>query len=133
MQGRDMKLSLSTFLPPLFSSTIAPLPQRWVPPQMNLTLLNTTILNSTEVQEFRYSFPVTVFFCLAYTSVFIIGVIGNVLVVSVVLRTPRMRSPTNLFIANLALADLLVEGYVFISSNNDDLFPNLSPKFIHPS
>nr|XP_024215098.1 neuropeptide SIFamide receptor-like isoform X2 [Halyomorpha halys] len=79
-----------------------------VPPQMNLSLLNTTVLNSTEVQEFRYSFPVTVFFCLAYTSVFIIGVIGNVLVVSVVLRTPRMRSPTNLFIANLALADLLV-------------------------
>ncbi|KAF6211457.1 hypothetical protein GE061_011969 [Apolygus lucorum] len=58
--------------------------------------------------EFRYSFPVTVFFCIAYTSVFLIGVTGNCFVVSVVYRSPRMRSPTNLFIVNLACADLLV-------------------------
>uniref|UniRef100_T1IBR8 G_PROTEIN_RECEP_F1_2 domain-containing protein n=1 Tax=Rhodnius prolixus TaxID=13249 RepID=T1IBR8_RHOPR len=69
---------------------------------------NGTTCSTASIYEFRYSFPVTVFFCLAYTSVFLIGVTGNCFVVSVVYRSPRMRSPTNLFIANLACADLLV-------------------------
>jgi hypothetical protein len=60
------------------------------------------------VYEFRHSLPVTVFFCVAYAVVFAIGVVGNCFVVGVVFRCPRMRSPTNLFIANLACADLLV-------------------------
>lgn len=54
------------------------------------------------------SFPVTVLLCVAYSVVFIVGVTGNCLVVTVVYRSPRMRSPTNLFITNLACADLLV-------------------------
>ncbi|XP_024081003.1 neuropeptide SIFamide receptor-like [Cimex lectularius] len=70
--------------------------------------VNGSVCAEGAIYEFRYSFPVTVFFCIAYTSVFVIGVTGNVFVVSVVYRSPRMRSPTNLFIANLACADLLV-------------------------
>jgi hypothetical protein len=34
--------------------------------------------------------------------------LGNCVVVAVVRRTPRMRNATNVFIANLACADLLV-------------------------
>jgi hypothetical protein len=60
------------------------------------------------VYEFRHSLPVTIFFCVAYALVFAIGVVGNCFVVVVVYCNPRMRSPTNLFIANLACADLLV-------------------------
>jgi hypothetical protein len=60
------------------------------------------------VYEFRHSLSVTIFFCVAYALVFVIGVIGNCFVVGVVYCSPRMRSPTNLFIANLACADLLV-------------------------
>ncbi|XP_023725486.1 neuropeptide SIFamide receptor isoform X2 [Cryptotermes secundus] len=60
------------------------------------------------IYEFRYSLSVTIFFCVAYTLVFAIGVVGNCFVVGVVYCSPRMRSPTNLFIANLACADLLV-------------------------
>ena len=60
------------------------------------------------VYKFRHSLPVTIFFCVAYALVFAIGVVGNCFVVGVVYRSPRMRSPTNLFIANLACADLLV-------------------------
>jgi hypothetical protein len=60
------------------------------------------------VYEFRYSLSVTIFFCVAYALVFAIGVVGNCFVVGVVYCSPRMRSPTNLFIANLACADLLV-------------------------
>ncbi|XP_054274366.1 neuropeptide SIFamide receptor-like isoform X1 [Macrosteles quadrilineatus] len=57
---------------------------------------------------FRYPTAVTVLLCVAYVSVFIIGVVGNTCVVMVVYRSPKMRSSTNLFIANLACADLLV-------------------------
>jgi hypothetical protein len=60
------------------------------------------------VYKFRHPLSVTVFFCVAYALVFAVGVVGNCFVVGVVYRSPRMRSPTNLFIANLACADLLV-------------------------
>ena len=60
------------------------------------------------VYMFRHSLPVTIVFCVAYALVFAVGVVGNCFVVGVVYRSPRMRSPTNLFIANLACADLLV-------------------------
>lgn len=39
---------------------------------------------------------------------FVAGVFGNVAVFYIVKRTPRMRTLTNQFIANLAAADLLV-------------------------
>jgi hypothetical protein len=61
-----------------------------------------------DVYTFQHSLPVTIFFCVAYALVFAVGVVGNCFVVGVVYRSPRMRSPTNLFIANLACADLLV-------------------------
>ncbi|XP_034237925.1 neuropeptide SIFamide receptor-like, partial [Thrips palmi] len=60
------------------------------------------------VGELKYSVGLTVVICIAYLAVFIIGVLGNVCVVMVVASFPRMRSTTNLFIANLAIADLLV-------------------------
>ena len=44
----------------------------------------------------------------AYALVFFLGVIGNALVIAVVVRYPSMQSVTNVFIANLAIADLLV-------------------------
>jgi hypothetical protein len=44
----------------------------------------------------------------AYALVFFLGVIGNLLVIAVVVRYPSMQSVTNVFIANLAIADLLV-------------------------
>ena len=57
---------------------------------------------------YRHSPVVTVLYCLAYLTVFIIGLVGNCLVVAVVFRTPRMRTVTNYFIVNLAIADVLV-------------------------
>lgn len=58
--------------------------------------------------ELRYGVFLTIVICIAYLVVFVVGVLGNVCVVLVVVSFPRMRSPTNLFIANLAIADLLV-------------------------
>lgn len=47
-------------------------------------------------------------FCLLYSSIFILGIFGNVLVCYVVFRNKAMQSVTNLFITNLALSDILL-------------------------
>lgn len=57
---------------------------------------------------YRHSFCITVLLCAGYILVFALGIFGNSFVVSVVLRSPRMRTVTNYFIVNLALADILV-------------------------
>lgn len=56
----------------------------------------------------RYSPAISSVYCVAYSIVFIMGIIGNSCVVAVVVRSPRMRTVTNYFIVNLALADILV-------------------------
>lgn len=58
--------------------------------------------------ELRVSMSLAILLCVAYGLVFVVGIIGNSFVVAVVFRSPRMRTPTNFFIANLAVADLLV-------------------------
>ena len=49
-----------------------------------------------------------ILYSLAYTLVFLLGILGNSLVVIVVYRNPRMHNVTNYFIVNLAVADILV-------------------------
>lgn len=57
---------------------------------------------------YRHSPAMTAIYCFGYTLVFLVGLVGNLLVVSVVCRSPRMRNVTNYFIVNLAVADILV-------------------------
>lgn len=57
---------------------------------------------------FRHSITVSVILTIAYSMVFIVGIIGNSVVVAIVCKSPRMRTVTNYFIANLAFADILV-------------------------
>jgi len=47
-------------------------------------------------------------FSVAYSVVFVLGLVGNGLVVWVVYSNRRMHNVTNYFIVNLALADILV-------------------------
>lgn len=49
-----------------------------------------------------------VMYTIAYSIVFLLGILGNSLVVCVVYRNPRMHNVTNYFIVNLAIADILV-------------------------
>uniref|UniRef100_A0A4X2KVA7 Neuropeptide Y receptor type 2 n=2 Tax=Vombatus ursinus TaxID=29139 RepID=A0A4X2KVA7_VOMUR len=51
---------------------------------------------------------VQVVLILAYCTIILLGVIGNALVIHVVIKFKSMRTVTNFFIANLAVADLLV-------------------------
>ena len=69
--------------------------------------------NATNITEMSYALikqPVHMIaiYSLAYGIVFLLGLIGNSLVVSVVYRNPRMHNVTNYFIVNLAIADMLV-------------------------
>lgn len=57
---------------------------------------------------FRHSMLTSVILTIAYTIVFIIGIVGNSFVVAIVCKSPRMRTVTNYFIVNLAFADILV-------------------------
>lgn len=45
----------------------------------------------------------------AYSLIILLGLLGNVLVIYMIIRYRTMRTVTNFFIANLALADLLVD------------------------
>jgi neuropeptide FF receptor 2 len=56
----------------------------------------------------RHSSTISIIYMIAYSLVFFVGLVGNAFVISVVFRVPRMRTVTNLFIANLAFADVLV-------------------------
>lgn len=64
------------------------------------------IINSKDL--LRHSLTLSIILTIAYTLVFLIGLLGNSFVVIIVCKSPRMRTVTNYFIANLALADILV-------------------------
>lgn len=82
-------------------------------------ILNESLVNETDNVNsvvdvkipdlfYRHTFTLTTIYCIAYLMVFAIGLIGNFFVVAVVFRSPRMRTVTNYFIVNLAIADILV-------------------------
>uniref|UniRef100_A0A1I8GXP0 G_PROTEIN_RECEP_F1_2 domain-containing protein n=1 Tax=Macrostomum lignano TaxID=282301 RepID=A0A1I8GXP0_9PLAT len=79
---------------------------------VNSDYLNDYCMTDAEyIAEIRYELRPTVFevcILLMYLAVFVVGLVGNALVVAAVLRTSQMRSATNLFLLNLALADFLV-------------------------
>jgi len=71
--------------------------------------LNATAVNATEpIPFYRHSLAMTAVYCFAYILVFAVGLVGNCFVIAVVYRSPRMRTVTNFFIVNLAVADILV-------------------------
>ena len=57
---------------------------------------------------YRHDTGAIIVLVMAYLAVLLVGVAGNVLVIAVMSKSPRMRTVTNYFITNLAIADLLV-------------------------
>jgi thyrotropin-releasing hormone receptor len=55
-----------------------------------------------------YSMPYRVAGCLFVSIIFIIGFVGNVMVVIVVSRTQSMHTPTNCYLVSLAIADIML-------------------------
>ncbi|XP_055549108.1 neuropeptide SIFamide receptor-like isoform X2 [Wyeomyia smithii] len=80
----------------------------WGSDQAQETALNDTSFYEDNELFYRHSATMTVVYCVAYFVVFLVGLVGNSFVIAVVFRAPRMRTVTNFFIVNLAVADVLV-------------------------
>ncbi|CAG0903529.1 unnamed protein product [Darwinula stevensoni] len=59
-------------------------------------------------ENLRHDPTVTAIICVSFAAVFLVGLVGNFLVLAAIARDLRLRTVTNLFIANVALADILV-------------------------
>ncbi|KAG7506120.1 somatostatin receptor type 5-like [Solea senegalensis] len=71
--------------------------------------------NVTEPEPLPFSVDTAVI----YTIVFIVGFLGNTLVIYVVVRYVKMKTVTNMYILNLALADeLYILGIPFLGTNS---------------
>ncbi|OCT70184.1 hypothetical protein XELAEV_18037105mg [Xenopus laevis] len=64
--------------------------------------------NFTFSLYYQHSTSIAAMFILAYTFIFLMCMIGNMLVCFIVLKNRQMRTVTNMFILNLAISDLLV-------------------------
>lgn len=80
---------------------------------LNATLYNRTDHSSDAALSSAY-FKVTVY--LLYIPIFIFALLGNGTVCYIVQSTPRMRTVTNFFIANLAVGDILMSLFCIPSS-----------------
>lgn len=58
----------------------------------------------------------------AYVVVFFLSIVNNILVILAILRTPQLKNTTNLFVGNLAIADVLVTLLVFPLNLLDNIF-----------
>jgi len=70
----------------------------------NLSMSDDSIVTAVRYHSATYRLVGTLFVGL----IFVVGLIGNTLVVAVVVRVPEMRSPTNWYLVSLALADLVL-------------------------
>lgn len=78
------------------------------PLRMNITMNRSDFGVISEELLYRHTGAMTAVYCVAYLLVFVVGLVGNCFVIAVVYRSPRMRTVTNFFIVNLAVADILV-------------------------
>uniref|UniRef100_A0A3Q2DM67 Neuropeptide FF receptor 1 n=1 Tax=Cyprinodon variegatus TaxID=28743 RepID=A0A3Q2DM67_CYPVA len=76
---------------------------------LNSSLYGTTnFTNITFFPYYQHSIYVAASYILAYSFIFLLCMVGNILVCLIVVENRCMRTVTNLFILNLAVSDLLV-------------------------
>ncbi|XP_070703503.1 somatostatin receptor type 5-like isoform X2 [Pempheris klunzingeri] len=74
---------------------------------------------SKNISEVVTPMPFDAVTAVVYTIVFIVGLLGNTLVIYVVVRYAKMKTVTNMYILNLALADeLYILGIPFLGTNS---------------
>ncbi|XP_029156860.1 neuropeptide SIFamide receptor-like [Nylanderia fulva] len=110
-----MRNDLGGYLNDLITEAIATTSPRATMDDHHPDLFNASgIANLSAIGEhtpdrlYRHSMAMSAVYCVAYVVVFVVGLIGNSFVIAVVYRSPRMRTVTNFFIVNLAVADVLV-------------------------
>lgn len=71
----------------------------------SLTSVNSTDLNCTSSSDFYFYADLYVILPIIYSVICAVGLTGNTAVIYVILRAPKMKTVTNMFILNLAIAD----------------------------
>ncbi|XP_076758934.1 SIFamide receptor [Xylocopa sonorina] len=108
----QMRNDLGDYLNNLIAEAITTSPRTSMEDHSGLLNASKTVNLSTAEQIpdrlYRHSMAMSAVYCVAYVLVFVVGLIGNSFVIAVVYRSPRMRTVTNFFIVNLAVADVLV-------------------------
>ena len=66
------------------------------------------IANSVETNIYKVPISLIVILSVFYGFIILVALIGNILVIYVVFVSPRMRTVTNFYIANLAFADVTI-------------------------
>ncbi|CAG0902581.1 unnamed protein product [Darwinula stevensoni] len=85
-----------------------PLHSLWNETLWNETLWNETLWNETiQGETFQHGHAMTSTWCILFGAVFLLGFVGNLLVMMVIVRTRHMHNTPYFFIFNLALADFL--------------------------
>ena len=69
---------------------------------------NISMWNDTLGNPEYYSLPYMIVGVLFTGSIFLVGIVGNIMVVIVVLRTRSLHTPTNCYLVSLAVADVLL-------------------------
>lgn len=75
---------------------------------VNRTVVGASTANITYHPYYQHSLVMAASYVLAYFSIFLLCMVGNILVCLIVVQNRRMRTVINLFILNLAISDLLV-------------------------
>jgi hypothetical protein len=80
--------------------------------------------------QLRHSLFWTVVIIFAYVVVFAVGIVGNAMVISVLTMKRQMRTVTNMFILNLAIADMSVVIFCLIPNLLANIFVRKYNHFI---
>lgn len=65
--------------------------------------------NETSIDEAGvYPLPLLVIFCFSYAFIFLLGTVGNIVTLTVILKTRYLHNKTNFYLCSLAVSDLLI-------------------------
>ena len=64
--------------------------------------------NGSELYQFQIPVNLRVGMTIAYLIIFVISLVGNILLIYVTFKTPHLKTTTNLLVANMAVADLMI-------------------------
>ncbi|XP_052775850.1 uncharacterized protein LOC128213830 [Mya arenaria] len=94
----------------------------------------TSVLNDFKSTQLTLDDPITIVLLSLYVPIFVTSLVGNILVLLVMVPNQRMRTVTNNFLVNLAVADLLeftMSSYLddFALEENNDLWASVFDDF----
>lgn len=77
---------------------------------------NNTSISICDIYGNKESTFATTLKLMAYTMAFVVAIVGNVFVINIVFRKSNLRTTTNIFIANMALSDVVLSVFLMPST-----------------